>query len=223
MSRNTDSAVTSASQLPQLRYRVLCEVHSATGGAVRTCTGDRYIFSGNTYSPVGHLGGFDKIQEDAEPFPRAVRLWFSAVNTSVIQDVINENLHGKPTKMYRCFLTDSYTIAGTAQLAFVGYINTVDLKLADAERGNYFELECESRLRQPAKSRYFNKETHWVSMGYSGDTFFSLVAQIPLVTAPWGNLPAKVSHGTNPVYPITLPGGRVITGAPITRPGPRGG
>lgn len=188
MSRNTDASVTSASQLPQLKYRLLCEVHSVTDGPARACTGDRYIFSGNTYSPVGGLGGIEKIQEEADIFPRAVRIWFSAVqSTSIMSDVLAENLYSKPVKLYRCFLSNSYTVIGTPQLAFLGYINQVDLKLKDEERGNYFELECESRLRQPAKAIYFNKAT--LNKTYSGDTFFDYIPQIPLKTVNWGNTP----------------------------------
>lgn len=206
MSRNTDSAVTSVSQLSQVRFRFLCEVWSASGGTAYACTGDKFIYTNaTTYSPIGRLGGFDKIQEDSEPFPRAVTLWFAAINSAVIADVLSETLYSKPIKLYRCFLTDSFTAAGAAQLAFVGYVDKVTMKLGDSERGNYFEIACESRLRQPTAARYFNKETLWTAMGYSGDTFFNYQSQVPLFVAPWGNQPYGISADGAVSPEVTVP------------------
>jgi hypothetical protein len=189
MSRNTDAAVTSASQLPQVQYQMLCEVYSTSGGTVRTCTGDKFLYAApSTYTPVGPLGGAEAINEGSDVFARAVRIWFAAINSSQIADVLSENMYSKPVKLYRCFVTDSYTVVGTPQLAFYGYASAVNMQLGDTARGNYFEIEAESRLVQPTRARYLDKETHWVTMGYSGDTFFTKIAQIPLATVNWGNL-----------------------------------
>ncbi len=205
MSRNTSSAVTSASQLPTLRYHMLCEVDSLSGGTVYACTGNRFIYSSNTYTPVGHLGGYEAIQEDSDVFPRGVRIWFAAIESSSIADVLAETMYDKPVKLYRCFISDSYTVVGTPQLAFKGTVDQVNMQLGDSERGNFFELECESRLRQTGRGRYFNRETLQGAMGYSGDTFFDYVPQIPLVTANWGNLPANGTNGGGFAYPRARP------------------
>lgn len=194
MSRNTSAAVTSATQLPQVRMRMLCEVWSLNGGTAYACTGDKFIYSGTTYSPVGRLGGLEKIQEESDPFPRSVRVWFAAINSAVIADVLSETLFSKPAKLYRCLLDDNYAVIGAPQLAFIGYVNQVDMKLADPERGNYFELDIESRLRQPTKARYFNRETLQNAFGNSMDTFFDYQAQIPMFVAPWGNQAYGISY-----------------------------
>lgn len=209
MSRNTDPSVTSATQLAQIKFRTLCEVYSTLGGTAYACTGDRFIYSGNTYSPVGGLGGIEKIVEDAEIFPRAVRLWFAAINSAQIADVLAESLYSKPVKLYRCVLSDSYTVTGTPQLAFVGYVNNINMKIGDEDRGNYFEIECESRLRQPTRARYFNKETLWNALGHSGDTFFNYVANIPGVQVNWGNSPLGSNYYSpwNNVNPSNPPPG----------------
>lgn len=207
MSRNSQAAVTSISQLPTLQYRLLCEVYSLSTGTTRACNGYQFIqFAGNTYSPVGHLGGVEKIQEDADIFPRAVRLWFSAVNTSVIQDVLNEAMFNRPVKIYRTFLTDSYTIVASAEQLFSGRINTCDLVLADPQKGDYFEIEVESRLAREPRAQYFNRETLWTVYAASGDTFFDYTTQIPLARADWGGIEVGPRIPRNPDRPGGRPG-----------------
>lgn len=187
MSRDLSAAVTSAAQLPTVQYRWLCEVDSLSTGMTRACTGYQFlVFNGNTYSPVGNLGGAEKIQEDAEVFPRAVRLWFSAVSTAQIQDVLNENMFNRPVRIYRTFLTESYTNVATPEELFRGFINTCEMRLKDPQRGDYFEIEVESRLKRPPAAQYFNRETLHTVYAQSGDTFFDYVTQIPLRKAKWG-------------------------------------
>lgn len=197
MSRDVSAAVTSAAQLPTVRYRWLCEVDSLSTGMTRACTGYQFIvFNGNTYSPVGHLGGAEKIQEDAEAFPRAVRLWFSAINTAQIQDVLNENMFNRPVRIYRTFLTDSFTNVATPEELFRGFINTCEMRLQDPNRGDYFEIEVESRLKRPPRAQYFNRETLHTFYAQTGDTFFNYLTQIPLYKANWG-IATNVDYGNN--------------------------
>jgi hypothetical protein len=206
MSRNLSAAVTSISQLASVRYRLLCEVFSLSTGTTRACTGNNFVqFNGNTYSPVGLLGGVDPIQEESDIFPRAVKIWFAAVNTSVIQDVLNENMFNKPAKIFRTFLTDSYTCVATPELVFNGKINTCDMKLKDPERGDYFEIEVESKLARNARSLYFNRETLAITYAQSGNALFDFVTRIPFVKANWGGMsvggngfrPSGPTPGTN--------------------------
>lgn len=196
MSRNLSAAVTSASQEDTVQFRLLCEVDSLSTGMTRACTGYNFIvFNGNTYSPVGHLGGVEKIQEDADIYPRAVRMWFSAVNTSQIQDVLSETLFNRPVRLYRTFLTDSFTNVATPEMVFVGKINTCEMKFNDQQRGDYFEIEVESRLMREARAQYFNRETLWTVYSQSGDTFFDYVAQIAMRSANWGVMDTIVYNG----------------------------
>lgn len=187
MSRDLSAAVTSAAQLDTVQYRWLVEVDSLSTGMTRACTGYQFIvFNGNTYAPIGHLGGAEKIQEDADVFPRAVRMWFAAVSTTQIQDVINENMFNRPVRISRTFLTDSYTNVATPEQLFQGFINTCEMKLKDPERGDFFEIEVESRLQRQTRAQYFNRESLWTFYAQSGDTFFDYLTQIPLSKAKWG-------------------------------------
>lgn len=187
MSRDVAAAVTSIAQLDTVQYRWLVEVDSLSTGMTRACTGYQFIVSnGNTYAPVGNLGGAEKIQEDADVFPRAVRLWFAAVNTVQIQDVLSENMFNRPVRIYRTFLTDAFAIVSTPEELFRGFINTCEMKLKDPQRGDYFEIEVESRLRRTPRAQYFNRATLVSFYAQTGDTFFNYMHQIPLTKAKWG-------------------------------------
>lgn len=189
MSRNLNAAVTSISQLESTRFRLLCDVYSLSTGTTRACLGNNYIlFNGNTYSPVGNLGGIDPIQEESDVFPRAVKLWFAAVDTSTIQDVLTENMFNKPVRIYRTFLTDSFTCVSTPETIFVGRINTCDMKLKDPERGDFFEIEVESKLARPKRALRFNSETLKVIFLQTSNTLFDHVTKIPLTKANWGGM-----------------------------------
>jgi hypothetical protein len=186
MSRNTTGDVTSATQLYQQRYRTLVEVFSFTGGTVRACTGGNFVIVGaNTYSPVGNFASVENVQEDAGVFPRAVRMRISLLNSAAMYEVLNETMFQKPVKIYRASLTDSYTVAGTPQLAFHGFINQsyINHDLGDS----YLEIEAETRLKQPGKAVYMDSTTIKQVMAFSSDIFFDLLSQIPLSTAKWGD------------------------------------
>lgn len=202
MSRNLQAATNSACSAQEVHYRLLVEVHSTSSGVTRACNGDRYIsFAANTYSPVGTLGGLDSIQEDSDVFPRACRIWFAAVNTTQIQDVLSESMFNCPVKVFRGFVrTSDYTLVASAELLFKGYINTVDMKLKDPERGDHFSIEVESRLVRPPVSQYFNKETIQIIRGMAGDTFFNYLHTIPFTKASWGRM-------SNEDFTYRLPGG----------------
>lgn len=187
MSRDSSTSVTSASAASQVRYRLLCEINSLTSGSIRACNGGNFITVGaNTYSPVGGFGGIDPVQEDSDIFPRAVRLWLCAVSTSQVVDLKNENLFNRELRVSRCFLTDSLTVVDTPNLVWRGRVNKVSFKTNDPERGNFYEVECESRLRRNPRARYYDQATLQIVMGHSGDTFFNFLPQIPLAKASWG-------------------------------------
>lgn len=216
MSRNSVGAVTSAAYESRLKYQLLCQVSSLTTGTLYACTGNRFIVAGaTTYSPVGDFGGAEKVQEDSDVFPRAVKLWFSAVNTvGIIESVLNETLFGNEVRLFRAMMhVVSGTLVGTPQLLFKGNIDTVDMKYGDPDRGNFFELMCESKLRYSGRTRYFNKATLQVTLGHSGDTFFDTTNQVPLTSVPWGGRTINLgfpggapTDPTNPAFPWPAPG-----------------
>lgn len=201
MTRFVYASAESSSQEPTVRFRVLADV-TFTGTTARLCSGITPVAWGvNTYSPIGMFGGVEAVQEDSTPFPRAVRLWLSAVGSAQMSEALTENLFNKPVKLYRAFLNTGNTFVSTPEVMFSGFINQVQLKLRDPTRGNYVELEIESRLRREPRSAWFNKETLWQT--YSGDTFFNFIEQIPGFKALWGN---KATYFQTPGIAPKFPG-----------------
>jgi hypothetical protein len=205
LSRNT-AAVESYLQGPTLKYSILCDINSLTSGNIRICTGGNFIYTGaSTYSPIFGLGGMDPVTEGSDVFARAVRLKL-AVNTASIVDLVAENLFNKPVALWRCMLdSDKATMIDTPQLLFRGRINTADLTIDDPQIGSYYEIEVESRLKQNPRAQYFDTQTLQTTMGQSGDTFFSLVTQIPNFVGKWGQFPtgygARFPNGPGPGNP----------------------
>lgn len=210
MSRNT-AAVESASQAATLKYRILVDINSTTGGNLHVCTGGNFIYTGaNTYSPIGGMGGMDPVQEDSDVFARAVRLQMAAVSTTQIVDLATENLFNKPVSIWRCFLAENLTMIDTPNLLFKGRINTAKLVINDPQKGNYYEVEVESRLKQNPKALYFDRQTLWTAYQQSGDTFFDQLVNIPNFTGEWGKQataygPANTYPGGGPKNPPTKP------------------
>jgi hypothetical protein len=195
MSRNTDAAVTSASQSHALRFRLLMNIQSLSGGSFYACTGDRFIYTmGNTYSPVGHLGGIEKIQEDADPFPRAVRAWLSIQNSVAMQAALAESLYRKKVTIHRVFLSSSYTSQGTPQISFKGMIDKARIS-NDQERGNYIEVEIETRLKQAPAAAYLTKEFFQSRVSTTTDIFLDFIHDIPYYEPAWGGYNPYMPYG----------------------------
>lgn len=212
MSRNTDSAVTSASQSAALRFRVLVNIQSLSSGNFYACTGDRFIYTmGNTYTPVGALGGLDAVQEEPDPFPRSVRAWISLANSAAVTEALNESLYRKPGVMHRVFLSQSYTVQGTPQIIFKGVVDRAEMG-SSTDRGNYLEVEFESRLKQMPQLGYFTRDIFQLYVSTTSDTFLNYQNDMRFFVPAWGR--AFQSNGS-PWSPIYSPG--VPTG-PITGP-----
>jgi hypothetical protein len=206
MTRFIYAAAQSASTEDAVRFRVLADI-TMTNTTLRACTGQGYIgWAATTYSPVGAFGGVEKVQEDGEPFARAVRMWLSAVGSAQLYEPLTENLFNKPIKLYRAFLNQGNTLVSTPEMMFSGRINKVTVNFADPTRGNYLELEVENRLRREPRAAWFNKES--LQQTYNDDSFFNFIELIPGFRALWGN---KATYFTTPPpkpppYPY-LPGG----------------
>lgn len=179
MSRDTSAAVTSANAAPAINWCIMADI-GVTSQTLYACTGDKFIVSGgNTYSPVGYLGGVEPVQEDADVFPRGMKLWVALISSSALYEAMSEHIFNRNVSVYRATLnpSSSYAVVGTPQMFFKGRINRCEVKLGDPERGNYYELEVESRLRREAASAYYTREMLYQT--YSGDTFCNYVHLIP--------------------------------------------
>lgn len=207
MSRFAIAAANSAAQLSQIAYRQMVEM-GVTSSTIYLTTGQQFIYAlGNTYTPVGLLGGMDPIQEESDPFPRSIRFYLAAINSATLFDPLQEDMFGRSIVVRHGYLDPQLmTLVSTPEVLWRGNVNKVEIRFGDSEKGNYYEVEGISSLYKQAQASNFNLETHWITLGYSGDLFFSLIDQVPLTKAMWGQQPTYY-----------IPGGRQV-GAPEPTP-----
>lgn len=219
MTRFSSSSLQAQSEATFIAFRMLADVE-VTSSTLYLCSGRNFIYArGNTYSPLGPFGHVERIQEESDPFPRAVRMALSAVhswtdtNSSLISSAMNEQLFNKQVRLYRGFLDpETMAMPNTPELAFKGQISTYEYRPNDQELGPHFMIEVESRLLKRMNPAYFNKESYWSTLGNSGDTFLNYIHSVPNATAKWG-LENSIIYGTmipTAPYPTgfnpTLPG-----------------
>lgn len=199
MSRFLSTSQQAYSERDTFALRQLVDV-GVTSGTIYACSGYRYLYAmGNTYTPVGVLGGIEPIQEESDPFPRGLKLWLAAINSSQLYEPLREDMFNRDVRVYEAFLDpDTFALSNTPELRWKGKINEIEIRFNDAERGNYYEVSAETDLRRTPKKAYFNKETLWQT--YSGDTFYDLMHLIPTQRAKWGQ--EETSHVS------AAPGGR---------------
>jgi hypothetical protein len=208
VSRFLSSSQQAYSESDRFALRQLVDV-GVTSSTIYACSGYRYLFAmGNTYTPVGVLGGIEPIQEESDPFPRGLKLWLAAINSSQLYEPLREDMFNRTVKVWEAFLDpDTLALSNTPELRWQGRINEVEIRFNDSERGNYYEVSAETELRRTPQKAYFNKETLWLT--YSGDTFYDLMHLIPTQRTMWGQEATNFSApGTVPRSPA--PGGRYL-------------
>jgi hypothetical protein len=195
MSRHLFAAAESAAAAQNLQYRVLVDI-GVTSGTLYACNGNQWIPAtgtytlGNTYAPTNGYGQVEPIEDDADTTPRTVRLTLQMVGSASMYEPLREDMFNRTVTIRRAYL-DPMTnlLVSTPQIMWEGFVNKTEGYFDDPERGNYFEVECESALRRKAEAVNFNKETHHTVLAQSGDTFFSHIHEVPLSKAMWGNQP----------------------------------
>ncbi len=188
--RHEYAAANSAAHANQLEYRQFVDI-GVTSGTMYACSGNRYLYTlGNTYSPVGNFGGIDPVEAPADTQPKTVRFWLSAVNSAAMYEATREDMFNRPvTIRYGYISQTTNALVSTPSILWKGVINSVELKFGDAEKGNYFEVEAETRIRSKSEVVNFNTETHQTVLAQSGDTFFKYQDKVSTTKAMWGNQP----------------------------------
>lgn len=185
MSRYLTANQNSLSSQNVVALRQLADI-GVTSGTVYACNGYRYLFTmGNTYSPVGMLGGIEPIQEESDPFPRGLKMWLAAINSSQLYEPLREQMFNRPVKVYEVFLEpETFALTNTPELRWQGLIDEVEIRFQDPERGNYYEVGAETDLRRTPKRAFFNHESQFIA--FSGDLFFDWMPIIPTYRSMWG-------------------------------------
>ncbi len=198
MTRFSGAAATSAAADSTLQYRQLVDV-GITSGYIYTTNGNRFFLPGepfmhsaNTYVPVGQLGGIEPVAELSDVQPKTMRLWLQAVGSADLYEPSREDMFNRQVVIRHGYThVVSGTFVSTPEVVWKGYINSVTTHFADAERGNFFEIEAETSLRRKAEITNFTKEALQTVLSQSGDSFFNFIHQVPVVKALWGQNPTK--------------------------------
>lgn len=211
MTRFTHAAAESASGVALLMYRILVDV-GVTSSTLYLCNGMQWINAtgtyalGNTYTPLGGLGQIEPIEDDADVLPRTVRMSLGIVGSASLYEPLREDMFNRPVVIRRAFLDPtSYSLVSTPETLWKGFVNRTTGHWDDADRGNYFEVECESSLRRKAEALNFNRETLQTVLSQSGDTFFDHIHEVPLSKALWGNQPTTYVGGPSAPSPSRDP------------------
>lgn len=201
MSRYFSANQQSLSAQDVVAFRQLADI-GTTSGTLYACNGYRYLFAfGNTYTPVGALGGIEPIQEESDPFPRGLKMWLAAVNSSEIYEPLRSDMANRPVKVYEVFLDpNDFSMPNTPELRWAGLIDTVEIRFDDPDRGSYYEVGGETDLRRTPKRAYFNHESQFIA--FSGDLFFDWMPTIPTYKSMWGQQQQNYAP-----FPARPPGG----------------
>lgn len=186
MTRTLAAAVNSYVSLPAVTLYTLADL-ILDSGTLRIYNGAGFLMVGaNTYSGVGDLGNVEPIKEDADEFPRGLKITLAAVTSSnLLSEAIGETLFNRQIKLYRCWYnTTSKSVVNTAEVWFRGRINEVNAHRGDPEQGDYLEVTVATRLRREAGVSYYTQEDLWLT--YSGDTFFQHLDKIAGFKSLWG-------------------------------------
>lgn len=170
--------------LEQLRLLHFVDISLPSGTAyVHTGTGTITV-SGTDYLGAGALGEVSPIKEDADPFPRTVKLKLSGVDSTLVTAAMGEGMFNRAVVIRRGLLSIvTGALVATPVVLWRGLVNKCEIHVEEGGQ-TYIELSCESRLRRSARVAYYTKED--LQVAYGGDTFLSLITDIPLFTGNWG-------------------------------------
>jgi len=214
MTRNYTASVGSYLSEPVIEMRTLADI-TFTNTTMRLHTGVGSFMVGAThYDGIGAFGGVEKVTENAESYTPSVKVWLSAVNSSVMSEAISESLFGKDVTIKRAW-TNNGTLVNTPEISFIGRFGSVDIIRGDPERGNYIEATVQTKLDRKKQAAYYTPED--LALTYSGDLFFSFLPQISGQKALWGQMPTWFSlYNVSRAWP---PGWTPPPGGPYGLPG----
>jgi hypothetical protein len=180
-------------------YLVVLADLDFSSGAVRVHDGvGPLVFGGNTYQGIGTFGGIEVIEENIDTVARGVICTLSGIEASLISTVMTERYQGRTATFYLGLLTEQIAFVDTPEEIWSGRMDTMNITLS--ERQATIRLTCEHRLRREPQAARMTDED--LQLQHSGDTFFGLMAQIPLYKAAWGDKPNSFNQ---PVGPMTDP------------------
>jgi hypothetical protein len=160
-------------------------------------------YLGNVFTPLGHFGGIDGVQEGLDATARAIKLTLSGVDSSIVGKAENEIYQNRAALVYFTLIDQaSGQLVGPPEIAWEGRMDYMTIDI-DQGKGSV-TLNCENRLRrEPKIARYTDVDQQQL---YPGDNFFNWTGSIAAFTSQWGN--QRQTYGGPPytyVYSYPVP------------------
>lgn len=183
LSEDQLAALTSSRLLPALFVTATFRT-----GPIYVWTGYGSItWGGHTWLGVGTLGAVSVIEEGATVEAKGITLTLSAIDPTLLADVLTEFQLGAPVAVYLGLFSDGRTLIGTPVCAWAGSMDqpTIDVAAESA----VISINCENKLLDlniPVYRRYTNEDQQ---LDYPGDRGLEFVNGIQETTIYWGRVP----------------------------------
>tara|TARA_Y100000310_G_scaffold326175_1_gene390721 strand:+ start:327 stop:884 length:558 start_codon:yes stop_codon:yes gene_type:complete len=156
------------------------------GGALTLWNGiGDLVFSGDTYTGAGDLGGISTWVETEEIRATGLTFSLSAIPASIISTALTEQYQGRSAKVYLGFFDSDDAIISDPYLIFDGRMDVMTIE-ENGETAN-ITLSAETILiaLERANERRYTEQDQ--KDEYAGDTFFDFVTQLQDSEIIWGS------------------------------------
>lgn len=163
-------------------------------------TGPVYVWSGAgsiewntfTWQGVGQFGDISNIEEGVDVFARGITMTLSGIDTTLLNDVLNDYQQGLPAIVYLGLFDGSGVLIPNPITCWSGRTDQPTLTVGGDKAT--LSITCENRLidlNVSVERRYTNDDQQ---LDYPGDKGFSFVNGIQSVSIYWGRHPAASSQ-----------------------------
>lgn len=160
----TDSGFDAAAAAGALGVLYLVELEFSSGQLNITNWPVPITHGGTTYTGVGSLGAVGQIKESEDGAVQTVDLELSQVSATNLSLALGSvpNYQNKPVRIYVAVTDTDFKVAGTPQMRFAGFMNTVKIK-RDGSNG-VITLSCSTGgydvRRNPSALRINHAQHH---------------------------------------------------------------
>lgn len=167
--------------------RPVALVHLAfDSGSVRLWNGvGDLVWSGDTFTGSGMLGGISLIEESASLKATGVVLTLSGIDSSIIAIALGEHYQGRQAQIWLGHLDSNHALIADPVLMFQGRMDL--MQLTDHGATATVSVTVESRaidLERANKIRYYTDQDQQAE--FSGDKFFEFVPEMQEKVIVWG-------------------------------------
>ena len=163
-------------------------------------------YDGNDYIGVGLLGSVTAPSETDELGPQPVTFGMSQIDANLMQYAMSAANYGDEATLYRGYRQDDGTLVSDPYIVWAGTVESTGAKVGP---GGQIGITCNhdlAALDQINGGRYTDEDQQ---DKYSGDKFFSHIADIPTLKLLWGGGPTRTGSAPGLGPPERPPRGHI--------------